>query len=237
MKQCQPRSAGLRQRKQDLLPQITKLADEGLSSREIGAKVGVGKTAIAQWLREMRREAAARQSLDPEEMIGKEIAFYLAVRDEAIDAWRLSRADKQVRVVEQSGRAGEPAPTRRKKSIRTETRSGDSNLLGKAMKAQKAIDGLNQRLAKLQQSDGAGGNSGPNLLADLTDDDLEKLTPDDLENMTDEQLFAIGKRLHVKYGLTEPLLTKEDLHDMTDEQLTALELKLLDEIDRCHETN
>jgi hypothetical protein len=116
--------------------------------------------------------------------------------------------------------------TRRKKSIRTETRSGDSNLLGKAMKAQEAIDELNQRLAKLQQSDGAGGNGGPNLLADLTDDDLE--------NMTDEQLFAIGERLHVKYGRTEPLLTKEDLQDMTDEQLTALELKLLDEIDRCH---
>ncbi len=224
------RSAGLRQRKQDLLPQIAKLADEGLSSREIQEKTGVGKSSIADWLREVRRKAAEKPKLDPAEMIRNEIAFYLSVRDEAIDAWRLSRADKQVRVVEKTGPAGDPAPARKKKSIRRETRSGDSKLLDKAMKAQEAVNELNQLLATLQQGKEDGSSGAPNLLADLTDDDLEKLTPDDLENMSDEQLFAIGKRLHAKYGLTDPLLTKEDLENMTDEQLTALELKLLDEI-------
>ncbi len=43
------------------------------------------------------------------------------------------------------------------------------------MQAQEAINELNQRLAGLQQGMGTGASGGPNLLADLTDDDLESL--------------------------------------------------------------
>jgi hypothetical protein len=228
-------STGVRPPKQELLPQISQLAQEGLSSREIGKRLGLPKSTVGRWLRAMRRDSATKPLHDPAEAIAKEIEFYQAVRDEAIEAWRLSRTDKTVRLVEKTGPADDPAPAKKKKSIRTETRSGDSNLLTKAMQAQEAINELNQRRAALQQGKGNGASGEPNLLADLTDDDLEMLTPDDLENMSDDQLFAIIKRLHAKHGLTDPLLTKQDLDNMTDEQLTALELKSLDEIDRCHE--
>ncbi|MGO9109635.1 MAG: hypothetical protein ACLP9L_10405 [Thermoguttaceae bacterium] len=70
------------------------------------------------------------------------------------------------------------------------------------IKAQEKIDGLDQRLAAMEQTDVAGG--GPDFLANLTDDDLEKLTEDDLERFTDDQLLAIQARLRAKYGLNSP---------------------------------
>jgi len=47
LKKFNPHSADRRQRKDALLPQITKLASEGHGSREIGEKVGVSKTTVS----------------------------------------------------------------------------------------------------------------------------------------------------------------------------------------------
>jgi hypothetical protein len=116
--------------------------------------------------------------------------------------------------------------------IRSGTQSGNATYLTKAMDAQNRIEVLEQRLAAVQQTGAAGGSAGPDLLAKLSDEDLENLTPDDLDNFTDDQLFLIESRLHAKYGRTDPLLTNEDLRKMSDEQLTALERELREEIQR-----
>ena len=65
MKQSNPRSAGSRQRKQALWLQVARLAEEGLSSREIAQRLGLSKATVDRWLRRIRQESAARQTLDP----------------------------------------------------------------------------------------------------------------------------------------------------------------------------
>ena len=236
MRKCNPDSAGLRQRKQALLPQIAKLAREGLRSREIAEKLALTKSTAARWLRAVQQGSATKKPLDPAELIAKKIARYKRMHRRLIQAWRDSQTDKQVRLVEDTSTAGDNGGSKKKKSIRTETQTGNAAFLAKAMDAQRRIDDLEDRLAALWQTNVARDIGGLPALANLTDDDLEKLTPDDLENFTDDQLFAIEVRLRAKYErdgvkFEEPLLTKEDLHNMTGEQLAALEMRLQREIE------
>ncbi|MGO9114054.1 MAG: hypothetical protein ACLP9L_32970 [Thermoguttaceae bacterium] len=213
------------------MPQISKFASEGLSCREISEKVGVGKTTVALWLHEVQQVGTPPQPRDPAQRIREKIEDYTLMRDELLEAWRRSQADKEVRVVEKTGPAAEPGPTKKKRSIRHETRTGDVDYMDRVIKAQEKIDELDQRLAAMEQTDvGVGGSD---FLANLTEDDLQKLTDDDLESFTDDQLFALEARLVAKYGLTGPPLTAEDLHNMTDEQLIALEREALDQIEQC----
>ena len=52
--------AASRPQKKALLPQIKKLARRGLSSREIAAQVGIGKSTVAKWLRAAKIPPEAR---------------------------------------------------------------------------------------------------------------------------------------------------------------------------------
>ncbi len=235
MKHSPPLSAASRQRKQAVWPDIARLAADGLSCRKIAAKLAIPRTTVTRWLRAIRRESTTRQAPDPAETIRKKIEHYRLIAEKLLEALRLSQTDKQVRLVEKSGPADDPA-AKQKHSIRTETRSGNASYLAKAMDAENKIDALEQRLAALERTE-ARDPAGRSLsLANLTDDDLENLALDDLENFSDDQLFVIECRLRAKYernGLTieRPLLTNEDLRDMNDEELTALEMLLQDEID------
>ena len=213
--------------KQVLLPQITRLKREGLSYREIAAKLGVSKSAVGKWLRDRRSQRAARKIGDPAEILRKKIARYRSIADTLPEAWRLSQADRQVRTVERSGPAGNLAAGKEKESVRTVPQTGNAAYLTKAMDAEARIEALEQRLAALEHTATACASTVAPILAKLSDADLEQLTLDDLHNFTDDELFIIESRLRAKYGRTEmPLLTNEELANMTDEQYTALEQQL-----------
>ena len=91
------------------------------------------------------------------------------MRDELLEEWRRSKADKQVQVVEETGPADDPVAAKKKRSLRTETRAGNAAFLTKAMEAQNRIDALQEQHDRLL----GRPSHAPNPLADLTDDDLE----------------------------------------------------------------
>ncbi len=222
MKHSPPLSAASRQRKRALRPQIARLAAKGLSLREIAEKLAVSKSTVGRWLQTIRGEPTARQAPDPAETIRQKIDYYRSISEKLLEAWRLSQTDKQVRLVEESGPADDPA-AKQKRSLRTETRSGNASYLAKAMDAEHKIDVLEQRLAAFERPEAGDPAGRPLSLANLTDDDLEQLTPDDLESFSDDQLFVIECRLRAKserngVKIERPLLTNEDLRNMTDEE-------------------
>ncbi len=215
-----------RRKKPALQPEVLRLARDGLSSREIAEKVGVSKTTVGKWLRAARHKRAAKKAPDPAAALRKKIARCQLIADQLFQAWRLSQAERQVRLVEQTGPAGKPAD-KEKKSVRTETQTGNATYLAKVLEAEDRIEVLQQRLAALEGTT-PGGPGGRHLsVANLTDDELEMLTPDDLENLSDDQLFAISARLCDKHRPAEPpLLTNESLRNMSHDELTALKFRL-----------
>ncbi|MGO9114590.1 MAG: hypothetical protein ACLP9L_35690 [Thermoguttaceae bacterium] len=70
------------------MPQISQLASEGLSSREISEKVGVGKTTIALWLHQMQHVRTAPQPRDPAQRIREKIDDYTLMRDGGRKGWQ-----------------------------------------------------------------------------------------------------------------------------------------------------
>jgi len=213
--------------KQVLLPQITTLTRQGFSSREIAERLSLSKTTIGRWLRALRKKSAQTKPLDPAEQIQRRISRHKRTYRRLIRAWRDSKAEKQVRVVEDAGANGSDAASRRKKSIRTESRTSDPRYLFKAIEAQNRIDDLEDRLAALSHAKAAGPDGGATLVTDLSDDDLAGLTADELENFSDEQLFAIANRLRAideRNGATfeRPLTTLEELRATSGEELDNL---------------
>ena len=126
-----------RRRKETLLPQIMQLALEGHSGRVIAEKTGLPKRTVNHWLRETRREWLAKAAEDAAELTALALARFESIYREAMEGWRRSQADKEVRLVEESGAAGEDGP-KTKTSVRSETRPGDTAFLVKAMDALKA---------------------------------------------------------------------------------------------------
>ncbi len=83
-----------RPRKQAVLPQISALALEGQSCREIAATLGLRKSTVHRWLQELRQERSEKAA-DSTEMIAIALARYDALYREALEAWRRSQADKK----------------------------------------------------------------------------------------------------------------------------------------------
>jgi transposase len=237
MKETNETSADTRQRKEDVLPKISKLAEEGLGSRKIAAKLGTSLSNTARWLREIRSDPSAQEPPDPAERIARKIKRYRSIYRKLIAAWRRSQEDKQVRVIENSGPADAPAAAKKKRSVRKETQTGNAAYLAKALDVQRRIDQLEDRLAALHDSGAESPNGDRSPLADLSDEDLEKLTYDDMDTMNDDELFTVSARLRAKYereGVKNlrPLITNEELRAMTSEQLDALVNELRQEIAR-----
>ena len=134
-------SARPRPRKRDHLPKVIKLKAEGLSSREIGRELGLSKSCVNGWLRTIRLQPAAKQPPQLPDPVQAKIAFYESLAVELYEEWRRSKEDKKVRVVEETGPAGDEA-AKKKTSIRTETRTGNASLLARSMEAQRMAERL-----------------------------------------------------------------------------------------------
>ncbi len=145
-----------------------------------------------------------------------------------------------MRVIEKTGPSDEPAAAKKKRSLRTETQTGNAAYLAKALDIQRRIDQLEDRLAALHDSGAESPNGDRSPLADLTDEDLERFTNDDLDTLTDDELDTVSARLRTKYEREgaknlRPSVTSEELRAMTDEQLDALANELREEIARSEQ--
>ena len=236
MKEADHDSTSIRQRKKESLPQISKLAEEGLGACKIAEKLDLPLRTTTRWLREVRGKSHPKGSADPDTRTARKIKRYRSIYRKLIAAWRRSQADKQVLLVEDTGPADDPAAKKKKRSIRTESQTGNAAYLAKALDVQRRIDQLEDRRAARRDA-AAGTRGGGPPLADLTDDDLERFTNDELSTMTDDELYTISARLRAKCEREgaknlRPLLTNEEFAAMTSEQLAALADELREEIAR-----
>src|SRR5208282_4226611 len=117
------KSGAARPNKRAALPEVIRLAREGLNCREIAEKVALSKTTVNRWLRAWRRKRAAKRAAESAEAIRNRIARYQVLADELIDAWRRFQADEQLRLIEKTGPVEDPAAAREKRPVRSESRS------------------------------------------------------------------------------------------------------------------
>ena len=150
MEKSNRESAGLQQRKQALLPQITKLGEEGLSGREIAGRLNICKSTVNEWRREMRAKAARKKALDRAEVIREAIGQEEAICEEFMRGLRRSQLAKQSELSEESGPAADATAWKKKRSVRSESHPGNAAFLSKAMDAQRAIRDLKLRLADME---------------------------------------------------------------------------------------
>ena len=129
------RLAAQQRRKEALLPQVTQLALEGVSRREIGKTLGLRADTVSRWLKGLRREHASQAGADTVKIIANIVKRYESIYREAMKQWRRSQEEKQVRMIEESGGGGGDGRAKKKKAIRTEVRTGNAAFLGKAMDA------------------------------------------------------------------------------------------------------
>jgi len=186
-----------RRRKGILLPQIGDLALEGHSCREIAVRLGVGKTTVHRWLQELGEECRSKVA-DAGEMIANAAARYDSIYREAMEAWRNSKAEKQVRMVEETEAAGS-GNSKKKRSIRTECRAGDAAFLDKAKRAVDAFCKLVPREA-LRQSKVAAPETRPIDLKTLTDEEFHKLADVDPRTLTDAELTAYAAEADARFA-------------------------------------
>lgn len=187
-----------RPRKDILLPEITQLALEGNSSQAIAAQIGVPRRTIDRWLQERRREWNARAAESAAEMFAVTLARLESAYREAMQAWRRSQADKQIRIVadaETNGGDGDPKAS----SIRTETRSGQAALLGKAIHAALAICKLKGQYPAPPPQTEVDSPAVPPVVEPAVPPierplDLADLTVSDLNKLTDMQLFTLEEK-------------------------------------------
>ena len=161
-----------RRRKGTLLPQISQFALEGYSCREISARLRVAKTTVNRWLQELRVERHSNLA-DATGMIANAVARYDSIYREAMEAWRNSKADKEVRVVEDTEGVGNGGGAKKKKSVRTERRAGDIAFLAQAHEAADAI-------CKLVNLKGR-----PFIWDSLREEDIHNMSEDELCQVTD----------------------------------------------------
>jgi transposase len=240
MKEADHDSTSTRQRKKKSLPKISKLAEEGLGAWKIAEELKLPVRSVTRWLREIRDKSHEQEPPDPAKRIAGKIKRYRSIYRKLIAAWRRSEGDKQVRVIEKTGPTDEPAAAKKKRSLRTETQTGNAAYLAKALDVQRRIDQLEDRLAALHDSGAESPNGDRSPLADLTDEDLERFTNDDLDTLTDDELDTVSARLRTKYEREgaknlRPSVTSEELRAMTDEQLDALANELREEIARSEQ--
>jgi transcriptional regulator with XRE-family HTH domain len=175
MAKCNRHLAARRQRKQDLLPEIARLALEGQTSREIGEKLGIARSTVGRWRNAVRQEHVSKAVVDTAQLIADVTESYWSIFDEALEAWCDSRKHRQAECGEETndeGRSGkEPS-----------ARAGNSAFLGKAMEALKAIRDI-YGIDAPRRTEIAGPAGGPIALTAAADDDFR--------NMSDEQLLRI----------------------------------------------
>ena len=133
------RAVAPRRRKEAVLPQIAQLALEGHNGRVIAEHLGMPTRTVNYWLQELRQEWIARAGDDAAATAAMTIARFESIYGTAMEEWRRSQTDKEVRLVEDSGPAGDEGGAKTKKSVRSETRLGNVAFLAKAIDAAKEI--------------------------------------------------------------------------------------------------
>jgi transposase len=94
LKENQHDATASRPQKLDLLPEVARLAAEGLCAREIAEKIAAGKSTVNKWLRQMQGKRA-KKSLDPAEVIRQKIAYY-----RCLFSWESRQASKSLSEIE-----------------------------------------------------------------------------------------------------------------------------------------
>ncbi len=125
-------------RKEALRTQVRDLALEGLSCVAISGRLALGKSTVHRWLQEMRQECRTKVA-DSAEMIANAVARYDSIYREAMQAWRNSKCDREVRIVEDIDSVGKDGESRTRKSVRTERRVGEVAFLAQARCAVDSI--------------------------------------------------------------------------------------------------
>ena len=83
-----------------MLPEVIRLALEGHSGEAIGRKVELPKRTVNRWLQRLRQEWIAKAEEGAGELFAFELARLDAIYREAMEAWRASQAEVEVRLVE-----------------------------------------------------------------------------------------------------------------------------------------
>ncbi len=216
-----------RRRKETLLPQIIELALEGHSGETIARQVGMPSRTVRHWLRELRQEWIAEAAGGAAELAAVTLARLTAVYREAMEAWRETRADWEVRLVEDTQVADGSRPAKQKRSVRTQPQRRNAALLTRAMAAAKAMFDLKLRAAVPPPKRRLTGPDGKPI-------PLESLTEEDLRSMSEDELAAIDARFSAAIAAKGGPITDhpalEDLKRMTDAELRAYDARLSAEI-------
>ena len=216
-----------RRRKETLLPEITRLALEGHTGQAIARQVGLPKRTVNHWLRELRQEWTAKAAEGAGEMFAVELARLDSIYREAMEAWRKSQTDIQVRLVEQIEAAGgEP---RKRRSVRTQSQRGNAALLTRAMAAVMASCRLKGQIVPSAAADLDEGASPaettledgvqipkPGTIAaerwwlEVSADSVPMMTPGELY----EVAWRLGNVIEAEGGTVPPELEKQNLEQM-----------------------
>ncbi len=199
MKKCNDHLAAQRQKMQDLLPDVTRLALQGFTTREIGEKMNIAHATVSRWLSTLRRERASNALLETAQVIADVTDSYWLIFHEAMSAWFDSRKKKPTAQAKEAGKEGssedkEPVPgkdvsSENKAAAPSTGRPGNSVFLGKAMKALKAIREIHGTDAP-KRTEIAGPDGGPIELTSVTDNDLR--------NMSNEQLARLEREIDAR---------------------------------------
>ena len=147
-----------RRRKETLLPQIMELAMEGHSSETIATRVGMPARTVRYWLQEVRQEWIAKAAGGAAEMLGLTLARLTSIYREAMEAWRESAMDLDVRLVENVSVDDGSQAQKQKRSVRTHPQRRNSAMLTRATAAAKAAFDLKLRAAALLSQNRVAGS-------------------------------------------------------------------------------
>jgi hypothetical protein len=181
MREPNHRLALARQRKEALLPRITRLLLKGHTTRAIAKRVGVPKTTILRWLEEVRRRCAKGAVANAAEIIDTTADRYHAIYRKALKGWDRSLADKTVRTVEETEMAAD-GTWKKKTTTRFEPRDGNAAFLAQARATTDSIRKLKGKDPPLKAE--IGGLGG--LI------ELEALSEEDLAHLSQTQLRAMA---------------------------------------------
>ena len=173
-----------RRRKETLLPEITQMALEGHPSQAIADKLGMPKRTVNYWLQEARQEWIARAARSAAEMFAADLARLDAIYREAMQAWRNSQSEIEVRLVQHTQPADGKATSKR--SIRSQPQRGNAAYLTRAMAAVMASWRLKGKpgppsIDAIQPEVRIEADGGT-LPADAANEDLENMSEDQLRD-------------------------------------------------------
>ena len=210
---------------------IIQLALDGHSGQAIAAKVGLPKRTVNHWLHELRQEWIARAAEGGGEMFAFALARLDAIYREAMEAWRDSQGEMEVRLVEDTQVADGSRAAKQRRSVRTQPQRRNAALLSKATAAVMATCRLKGCAAP------ARAEVAEPSAATIP---LETLTEDILGNMSTDDLRVVAARLRAAIeagGGSIPAELDRDLEHMTWDELQAYHARLTAEIEAIAAAN